>query len=70
MEEEEARFAWWPAMIRAVGGGGFGTYIFQGLGQAANELVMLGALPTVILAFLCATLIDTLIALQQRDKHD
>ncbi len=58
------------AVAALVGGGGFGTYIFQGLGQAANELVMLGALPTVILAFLCATLIDTLIALQQRDKHD
>lgn len=58
------------AVAALVGGGGFGTYIFQGLGQAANELVMLGALPTVILAFLSATLLDTLIAVQQRDKHD
>ena len=58
------------AVAALVGSGGFGTYIFQGLGQAANELVMLGALPTVILAFLCATLLDTLIAVQQRDKHD
>ncbi|AEX99832.1 ABC transporter permease [Oceanimonas sp. GK1] len=53
------------AVAALVGGGGYGTYIFQGLGQTATDLVILGALPTLLLAFLFATLIDTLIALQQ-----
>ncbi|MDP5293781.1 ABC transporter permease [Oceanimonas sp. CHS3-5] len=53
------------AVAALVGGGGYGTYIFQGLGQTATDLVILGALPTLLLAFLFAILIDTLIALQQ-----
>jgi len=38
------------AVAALVGAGGFGTFIFQGLGQAAMDLVLLGALPTVMLA--------------------
>lgn len=38
------------AVAALIGAGGFGTFIFQGLGQAAMDLVLLGALPTVILA--------------------
>ncbi len=38
------------AVAALVGAGGFGTFIFQGLGQAAMDLVLLGAIPTVILA--------------------
>lgn len=53
------------AVAALVGGGGYGTYIFQGLGQTATDLVILGALPTLLLAFLFAMLIDILIALQQ-----
>ena len=56
------------AVAALVGGGGFGTYIFQGLGQTATDLVILGAVPTLILAFLFAIVIDTLIALQRGDK--
>ena len=33
-----------------IGAGGFGFFIFQGLGQAATDLILLGALPVVILA--------------------
>ncbi|GAA3550122.1 ABC transporter permease [Zobellella aerophila] len=51
------------AVAALVGGGGFGTYIFQGLGQTATDLVILGAAPTLLLAFLFAIIIDTLIAL-------
>ena len=41
-----------------IGGGGFGTFVFQGLGQTAMDLVLLGAVPTVALAFSAAVLLD------------
>ena len=44
-----------------IGGGGFGTFVFQGLGQTAIDLVLLGASPTVALAFSSAVLLDALI---------
>ncbi|ABC23184.1 ABC transporter permease [Rhodospirillum rubrum] len=44
-----------------IGGGGFGTFVFQGVGQAAMDLVLLGALPTVALAFGAAVILDALI---------
>lgn len=46
-----------------IGGGGFGTFVFQGLGQAASDLVLLGAVPTIVLAFMAATVLDALISL-------
>lgn len=55
------------AVAGLIGGGGYGTYIFQGLGQTATDLVLLGALPTIVLAFLAALLIDTLIALTKKE---
>ena len=56
------------AVAGLIGGGGYGTYIFQGLGQTATDLVLLGALPTVLLAFISALLIDTLIALLKTEQ--
>jgi osmoprotectant transport system permease protein len=44
-----------------IGGGGLGAFVFQGLGQTATDLVLLGALPTVFMAFFAATLLDILI---------
>jgi ABC-type proline/glycine betaine transport systems, permease component len=44
-----------------IGGGGFGTFVFQGLGQTATDLVLLGALPTVALAFVSAVVLDALV---------
>ena len=44
-----------------IGGGGFGTFVFQGMGQTAIDLVLLGAIPTVALAFSSAVLLDALI---------
>lgn len=41
-----------------IGGGGFGTFVFQGTSQAAIDLVLLGAVPTVVLAFTAAVLLD------------
>ncbi len=46
-----------------IGGGGFGTFVFQGLGQTATDLVLLGALPTVALAFIFAVSLDAVIEL-------
>lgn len=44
-----------------IGGGGFGVFVFQGLGQNATDLVLLGALPTVALAFASAIVLDAAI---------
>lgn len=41
-----------------IGGGGFGVFVFQGVGQTAMDLVLLGALPTVLLAFASAVILD------------
>ena len=38
-----------------IGGGGFGVFVFQGIGQTAMDLVLLGAVPTVALAFAAAS---------------
>lgn len=44
-----------------IGGGGFGIFVFGGIGQAATDLVLLGAIPTVVLAFSAAVLLDALV---------
>ncbi|HRP77868.1 MAG TPA: ABC transporter permease [Aquamicrobium sp.] len=44
-----------------IGGGGFGVFVFQGIGQMAMDLVLLGALPTVLLAFASAIILDALV---------
>lgn len=46
-----------------IGGGGFGVFVFQGIGQTAMDLVLLGAVPTVALAFAAAVLLDAAIEL-------
>lgn len=40
------------AVAALIGAEGFGSFIFQGLGQGAMDLVLLGALPTIALALL------------------
>ena len=44
-----------------IGGGGFGVFVFQGIGQTALDLVLLGALPTVLLAFAAAIILDAVV---------
>lgn len=46
-----------------IGGGGFGVFVFQGLGQTAMDLVLLGAVPTVALAFAAAVILDAVVEL-------
>ncbi|WDR06454.1 ABC transporter permease [Devosia rhodophyticola] len=44
-----------------IGGGGFGVFIFQGISQTAMDLVLLGAVPTVVLAFAAAVVLDAFV---------
>ncbi|MBZ9734701.1 ABC transporter permease [Mesorhizobium sp. CA18] len=44
-----------------IGGGGFGVFVFQGVGQTAMDLVLLGALPTVAMAFAAAIILDAVV---------
>lgn len=41
-----------------IGGGGFGVFVFQGIGQTAMDLVLLGAIPTITIAFATAVVFD------------
>ena len=49
-----------------IGGGGFGTFVFQGIGQTATDLILLGAVPTVALAFAAAVLLDAAVDFSRR----
>lgn len=49
-----------------IGGGGFGVFVFQGIGQTAMDLVLLGAVPTVVLAFAAAVVLDALVEMTSR----
>jgi osmoprotectant transport system permease protein len=52
-----------------IGAGGFGTFVFQGIGQAAVDLVLLGAIPTVALAFSAAVVLDALVESTDRGRE-
>jgi len=51
-----------------IGGGGLGTFVFQGIGQTAIDLVLLGAIPTVALAFSAAVVLDALVEVMDRAR--
>ncbi|PLX46100.1 MAG: hypothetical protein C0609_01420 [Deltaproteobacteria bacterium] len=40
------------AVAALIGAGGMGTFIFLGIGQSADDLILLGALPTVLVALI------------------
>lgn len=48
------------AVAALIGAGGLGTFVFQGLGQAAMDLVLLGALPIIAMALLADALLSVL----------
>ncbi|SDD33195.1 osmoprotectant transport system permease protein [Paracoccus isoporae] len=53
-----------------IGGGGYGTFVFQGLNQTAMDLVLLGALPTIALALTAGIALDLLVeALDHRKRR-
>jgi osmoprotectant transport system permease protein len=49
-----------------IGAGGLGTFVFEGLGQYAVDLVLLGALPAILLALAADFALQTLAALLPR----
>ncbi len=49
-----------------IGAGGLGSFVFEGLGQFATDLVLLGALPAIGLALAADFLLQTLSALAAR----
>ena len=51
-----------------IGGGGLGAFVFQGIGQTAIDLVLLGAIPIVTLAFSAALALDALVEVLDRVK--
>ena len=58
------------AVAALIGAGGLGTFIFQGLGQAAMNLVVLGALPIVVMAMLVDALLKALADAARRGDAD
>ena len=51
-----------------IGAGGLGTFVFEGLGQYAVDLVLLGALPAIFLALAADFILQTLAALLRRNR--
>lgn len=51
-----------------IGGGGLGAFVFQGIGQTATDLVLLGAIPTVTLAFCAGVVLDALAEVLDRAR--
>ena len=49
-----------------IGAGGLGTFIFQGIGQYALDLVLVGALPVILLALSVNFIFETLLGLARR----
>lgn len=49
------------ALAALIGAGGLGTFIFQGIGQSAPDLILLGALPVILLAVAADGLMQQLI---------
>ncbi|WP_458526233.1 ABC transporter permease [Onishia taeanensis] len=59
------------AVAALIGAGGLGSFVFQGLGQAAMDLVLLGALPIIVMAVVVDGVLTALAgALRQGVRHD
>ena len=51
------------AIAALIGAGGLGWFIFQGLGQAATDLILLGAIPIIVLAIIVDAVMRTIVRL-------
>ncbi len=49
------------AVAALIGAGGLGWFVFQGLGQAAPDLIILGAIPIIVLALVVDTVMRTVV---------
>jgi osmoprotectant transport system permease protein len=54
------------AVAALIGAGGLGTFVFQGIGQYALDLVLLGAIPIVLMALAADLLFQLLIRVTRR----
>ena len=50
----------WAVLAAMIGQGGLGDFIYAGISSGDNELILLGAIPAALLAFLLGTLVDLL----------
>jgi osmoprotectant transport system permease protein len=50
----------WAVLAAMIGLGGLGTFIYQGVSSNNNALILLGAIPAALLAFILGGLIDVL----------
>lgn len=57
------------AVAALIGAGGLGWFIFQGLGQAASDMILLGTLPIIALAILTDFFMRMLIKLVDKNKR-
>ena len=53
----------WAVLASMIGGGGLGDFIYAGLSSDNSELILMGAIPAALLAFVLGSLVD---ALQRR----
>ncbi|MFC1941850.1 ABC transporter permease [Chloroflexota bacterium] len=51
------------AIAALIGAGGLGWFVFRGIGQAAPDLIILGAIPIIVLALLVDAIMRTIIKL-------
>jgi osmoprotectant transport system permease protein len=51
------------AVAALIGAGGLGWFVFRGLGQAAPDLILLGAIPIIVLALVVDAVMRTLVRL-------
>jgi len=51
------------AVAALIGAGGLGWFIFQGLGQAAADLILLGAIPIIVLALIVDAFMRTIVSI-------
>jgi osmoprotectant transport system permease protein len=56
------------AIAALIGGGGLGTFIFQGIGEYATDLVLLGAIPIMLMALAADFLLRLAIASIERRR--
>ena len=50
----------WAVLASMIGLGGLGTFIYAGLSSNDNGLILLGAIPAALLAFVLGSLVDLL----------
>ncbi len=53
----------WAVLASMIGGGGLGDFIYAGISSNDNMLILMGAIPAALLAFVLGSLVD---ALQRR----